>query len=622
MSEIGALRGELFAEPAISLETRDDGSMILRSRIKAKAPARSVGHWIRQWGAAAPERVFLAERPRPGEDWSRLSYGEALQKIRMIGNWMLDRGLSEQRPLTILSGNSIDHALIALGAMYVGVPVATISTAYSLMSGDHQALGAMVRLLEPGAIYVADLQSFGPALEAIEGIHNASIVTSGAVPAGARATTLNDLLAATPGSTADIAQDAVAPETIARLLFTSGSTGTPKAVINTHGMLTSNQEAKAAVWPFLEREPPVIVDWLPWSHTFGANHNFNMVLRNGGSLYIDDGRPTTKLAGLTIANLKEVGPNLCFNVPRGYDMLISAMRDDADLRRRFFATVRLIFYSAAALPQNLWEAIDALSQQTVGRSTPMVSAWGSTETAPLATDCHFQAERSGNIGLPVPGVELKLLPNGPKLEVRIRGPNVTPGYWKQPELTESVFDEEGFYIVGDAMRFADPAAPEKGLFFDGRVAEDFKLSTGTFVNVGQLRVDGIAVLDPVAQDIVLTGHDGDAVGFLIFPNLIACRRLAGIDDNEAPARTVLDHPAVRAHVAKGLEALRRKGVGSSRYATRARLLDSPPSVDRGEITEKGHLNQRAVLANRAAEIALLNGNDPTAYVGLDLPVQT
>jgi feruloyl-CoA synthase len=614
MNELSSLFGPLFAKPAVSLEKREDGSMIMRSLVQASPPARSVGQWVRDWADKSPDRTFLAERPRPKDDWLRLSYAAAHQKVRAIAGWVLERGLNAERPLVVLSDNSIDHALLALAAMYVGVPVATISPAYSLMSSDHQKLCAMIKLLEPGAIYASDLETFAPALAAIEGLHDAIVVASGAA-AAVPAISFDDLLAKSSNKAVDASYEAVSSNTIARFLFTSGSTGTPKAVINTHGMLTSNQEAKAAVWPFLGREPPVIVDWLPWSHTFGANHNFNMVLRNGGSLYIDGGRPTPNLTGVTAANLKDIGPNLCFNVPRGYDMLVNVMREDAELRQRFFSSVRLIFYAAAALPQNLWEAIGALSRQTVGRPTPMVSAWGSTETAPLATDCYFQADRSGNIGLPVPGVELKLIPNGGKLEIRVRGPNVTPGYWKRPDLTRSAFDEDGFYVIGDAVRFADPSIPEKGLFFDGRIAEDFKLSSGTFVSVGQLRIDGIAALDPIAQDIVLTGHDSDAVGFLIFPNMLACQRIACLE-NDASARAVLDHPAVRARLVEGLQKLKRTGGGSSRYAARARLLDGPPAVDCGEITDKGYINQRAVLENRAEDVALLNGDNPRAYVAI------
>jgi len=411
----------------------------------------------------------------------------------------------------------------------------------------------------------------------------------------------------------------VTPDTIAKFLFTSGSTGTPKAVINTQRMLTSSQQAKAQTWTFLEQssEELVILDWLPWSHTFGANHNFNLVLRNGGTLYIDGGKPAPGLFATSLANLRSVVPTVYFNVPRGFDMLIAALRTDDELRRKFFEGTRFAFYAGAALPQNLWDALEELSLATVGRKLPMVSAWGSTETSPLATDCHFLAKRSGNIGVPIPGTELKLVPSGDKLEVRVRGPNVTPGYWKAPELTAQAFDDEGFYKIGDAVTFADPARPDLGLFFDGRVAEDFKLNSGTWVSVGTLRVAGIAALAPLAQDIVVAGHGRDEVRFLVFPSLAACRSLAGLPESADP-REVITHPAVRSAIGQGLARLKAQGGHSSGYATRALLLAEPASVDGGEITDKGYINQRAVLTRRAAAVAVLEddaSSEPVACAG-------
>jgi feruloyl-CoA synthase len=424
-------------------------------------------------------------------------------------------------------------------------------------------------------------------------------------------------LAATPES-ADVAKAfaAVTPDTIAKFLFTSGSTGTPKAVVNTQRMLTSSQQAKAQTWTFLDqsRGDLVILDWLPWSHTFGANHNFNLVLRNGGSLYIDGGKPAPGLFATSLANLKSVVPTIYFNVPRGFDMLIAALRSDEELRRRFFGEVKLVFYAAAALPQNLWDDLEALSVETVGHRCPMVSAWGSTETSPLATDCHFRAERSGNIGVPIPGTELKLVASSDKLEVRVRGPNVTPGYWKAPELTRQAFDQEGFYLIGDAVKFADVARPERGLFFDGRVAEDFKLNSGTWVSVGTLRVAGITALAPLAQDIVVTGHGGNEVRFLVFPNIPACRAYAGLPDS-AGVGEVIAHDKVRRAILQGLAKLKRQSANSSGHATRALLLAEPPSVDGGEITDKGYINQRAVLTRRADAVAKLSDDASAEWIG-------
>lgn len=604
----------LFAEPRVNAERRADGTLILSSPVALPEPERSVGAWLVRWAGEAPGRTFLAERADPAGPWTKLAYGEAHERVRAVASSLLARGLSAARPVAILSDNGIDHAVLALGAMHAGIPVATISPAYSLMSSDHEKLRAMIELLAPGLIYVSDAKPFAPALAAITGDHDGLVVASR--NAGDGILPFTELLPKTDEAAVDAAFSSVGPDTAARYLFTSGSTGLPKAVINTQRMLTASQEARALTWPFLESEPPVVLDWLPWSHTFGANHNFNMVLRNGGTLYIDGGKPAPHLFHITVANLKDVGPDICFNVPRGFDMLVAALRDDEELRRQFFTRTRLIFYAGAALPQNLWSALETLSRETTGAVVPMVSAWGSTETAPLATDCHFQADRSGNIGVPVPGTELKLVPSADKLEIRVRGPNVTPGYLNNPELTAQAFDDEGYYRTGDAVRFSDPERPEAGLFFDGRVAEDFKLTSGTWVSVGDIRVQGVAALDPVAQDIVVTGHDTNEVGFLVFPNLAACRKLAGLGD-EAPARAVLDHAAVRAHVKAGLKKLKSQGGGSSRFATRARLLASMPAVDAGEITDKGYINQRAVLARRSDEVKLLQGEDRSAWIGLD-----
>jgi feruloyl-CoA synthase len=387
-------------------------------------------------------------------------------------------------------------------------------------------------------------------------------------------------------------------------------------VINTQRMLTSSQQAKAQTWTFLEgaRDDLVILDWLPWSHTFGANHNFNLVLRNGGTLYIDGGKPAPGLFSTSLANLRSVRPTVYFNVPRGFDMLITALRGDDELRRKFFGEVKFAFYAGAALPQNLWDALEELSIKTSGHALAMVSAWGSTETSPLATDCHFQAQRSGNIGVPIPGTELKLVPSGDKLEIRVRGPNVTPGYWKAPELTAQAFDAEGFYMIGDAVRFADPERPELGLFFDGRVAEDFKLNSGTWVSVGTLRVAGIAALSPLAQDIVVTGHGRDDVRFLVFPNIAACRAQAGLPESAA-VDDVIGHAKIRAAIAHGLAKLKAQGGHSSRHATCALLLAEAASVDGGEITDKGYINQRAVLTRRAAAVAVLDDDALTEWVG-------
>ena len=607
-------REALFATPDIVAERRADGSIWLKSMTPLQSAARCIGDWLEHWARRSPERIFLGERSSVDAPWTTVTYKDALRQVRSAGAWILAQGMSAERPLVILSDNSIEHALFALGAMHVGVPVASISPAYSLMSKDFDKLKSMITLLDPGAIYVSSLKPFASALAAIKPLHTATVVSGDAES--------NDAISfRVPAATLETdtvarAFAAIGPDTIAKFLFTSGSTGTPKAVINTQRMLTSSQQAKAQTWSFLDNAQGdlVILDWLPWSHTFGANHNFNLVLRNGGTLYIDGGKPAPGLFATSLANLRSVMPTVYFNVPRGFDMLTAALRDDEELRRRFFTEVKFVFYAGAALPQNLWDALEDLSIKTTGRAIPMVSAWGSTETSPLATDCHFQAERSGNIGVPIPGTELKLVRSGDKLEVRVRGPNVTPGYWKAPELTAKAFDADGFYLIGDAVTFADPDRPERGLFFDGRVAEDFKLNSGTWVSVGTLRVAGITALAPLAQDIVVAGHGGDHVRFLVFPNIAACRAHAGLADNASVA-DVIGNEKIRAAIARGLAKLKGQGGGSSTHATRALLLAEPASVDGGEITDKGYINQRAVLTRRAAAVAMLEDDACTEWVG-------
>ncbi|MDO9062413.1 MAG: feruloyl-CoA synthase [Bradyrhizobium sp.] len=605
----------LFATPAITVDRRADGSIIVKSTVPLQPAARCVGDWLEHWARQTPATVFLGERATVDAPWTTVTYSDALRQVRSAASWILAQGLSARRPLVILSDNSADHALFALAAMHAGVPAAAISPAYSLMSRDFDKLKSMVGLLDPGAIYVSGTKPFAAALAAIKPLHGAVIVT-GDVDSGDAIPFRQ--IAATPETDAMARAFAtVGPDTIAKFLFTSGSTGTPKAVINTQRMLTTSQQAKAQTWSFLENadDDLVILDWLPWSHTFGANHNFNLVLRNGGTLYIDGGKPAPGLFATSLANLRSVMPTVYFNVPRGFDMLIAALREDDELRRRFFGEVKFAFYAGAALPQNMWDAMEELSVKTIGRALPMVSAWGSTETSPLATDCHFQARRSGNIGVPIPGTELKLVRSGDKLEVRVRGPNVTPGYWKAKELTAQAFDADGFYLIGDAVTFADPDRPELGLFFDGRVAEDFKLNSGTWVSVGTLRVAGITALSPLAQDIVVTGHGGDHVRFLVFPNIAACRAQAGLPDS-ADASEVIGHDKVRAGIAAGLSKLKaQSGGGSSTHATRALLLAEPASVDGGEITDKGYINQRAVLTRRAAAVATLEDDASDEWIG-------
>jgi feruloyl-CoA synthase len=600
-----AMKG--FANAAVVSETRADGSIVLRCPRALGPYARCIGEYLEHWAQVAPARLFLAERQ--GEGWRKVTYAQALAAVRALGAGLLDRHLSVERPLVILSDNSINHALLTLAAMHVGVPVAPVSPAYSLMSKDHVKLRSILDLLNPGLIYACDGAKFAAALRAVD-LHGAQVVTdSGAAQEGLPILSFDELLATPVGVAVDRAYAAVGPDSIAKILFTSGSTGVPKGVINTQRMLCSNQQAIVQNWPFLEDRPPVVVDWLPWNHTFGGNHNFNLILKNGGTLYVDEGKPAPGLIEKTVANLREISPTMYFNVPRGFDMLMAYLEKDDALRGRFFADLDMIFYAAAALPQNSWQRLEALSIKARGHATTMLSAWGATETAPMVTNVHFSIDHAGVIGLPAPGCEIKLVPNATKLELRVRGPNVMPGYWKQPELTKAAFDEEGFYLMGDAGRFADPHDHAKGIEFDGRIAEDFKLTSGIWVHVGALRVDALSLLAPVAQDIVVTGHDRDAVGFLIFANPVGCRSLCPELAADLPMAQVLADARVMAHVRSGLVQL-ASGGGSSMVAERALLMDEPPSIDAGEITDKGYINQRAVLTRRNALVERLHAGTP------------
>jgi feruloyl-CoA synthase len=599
----------IFASPAVSLSRRDDGTILLNNPVALEPYARCVGEYLQYWAESAPDRDFIAQRS-PAGLWQGLTYAQMLDKVHRVGTWLLRNGITPERPVCVLTDNSIDHALLMLAAMHVGIPYASISPAYSLMSKDHEKLKNLVERLNPGVIYAGGIARFQAALESIKSLHHAQLVVADEDDCqGVDALRISELMADIDLAMVNKAFATVTPDTIAKILFTSGSTGYPKGVLNTQRMLCSSQQAKEQVWPFLKEEPPVLLDWLPWNHTFGSNHNFNMVLKHGGTLYLDGGKPVPGLFDISIANLREIAPTLYMNVPRAFDMLLAALKSDAGLRKQFFSRLKLIFYAAAALPQHLWDGLIEMSREELGHVVPMVTAWGSTETSPLVTDCHFQADRSGVIGLPVPGVTLKLVPAGEKLEVRVKGPVVTPGYFKQPDVTQAAFDEEGYYKIGDAVRFADPDRPEAGLIFDGRVSEDFKLTTGTWVSAGNLRIKGLEYLSPVAEDIVVTGHDRDEVGFLVFPNFKACRQLAGLAD-DTDVQEVISHPEVLSALRKGLVKLKKAHPASSMHAERAMLLDSPPSVDDGEITDKGYTNQRAVLQRRVMEVEALYETSP------------
>jgi feruloyl-CoA synthase len=554
------------------------------------------------WAKAAPDRVFLAQRGGDGR-WRELTYAEVCHTVRRIGAALLRRGLSPDRPIAILSGNDIEQALLGLAATLVGIPFAPISPAYSLMSSDFGKLKTILRLLTPGLVFVNDGLSFARALYATVPDDIELAVTRN--PLGDRPTTLfADLIGDEDAAGVAAARAAVTPDTIVKFLFTSGSTGHPKGVINTHRMLCANQAMLAASFAFVQDEPPVVLDWLPWSHTFGGNHNFNMVLVNGGTLYIDDGNPTPAGVAKTVRNLREIAPTIYFNVPKGYEALIPHFRADDALCQMFFSRLNMLFYAGAGLNHTTWNEINDLAVATTGERVIFLSSLGSTETAPLALSCSWDFDRPGNIGLPAPGVELKLVPNEGKLEARLRGPHVTPGYWRDDRLTREAFDEEGFYKIGDALKFVDADNPAKGLLFDGRIAEDFKLSTGTWVSVGPLRVRFIDHFAPYVREVVLAGPDRDEIAALVFPDVEACRAAAGLAA-DAPVEAVLGHARVRALFAERLASLAQTSTGSSTRVMRLIPMAEPPSLDKGEMTDKGSINQRAVLKNRAALVDAL-----------------
>jgi feruloyl-CoA synthase len=552
---------------------------------------------LEHWAKVAPDRVFLAQRDAQGE-WRRLTYAQVLADVKRIAAALLRRGLSPERPLVVLSGNDIEHALLALAAMSVGIPYAPISPAYSLMSSDLGKLRAILTLLTPGLVFANDGGPFARALYSTVPDEIELVVTRN--PLGDRKTTMfSDLLGATDDAGTAAAHAKVSPDTIAKFLFTSGSTGNPKAVINTHRMMCSNQAMLASGFAFVADEPPVVVDWLPWSHTFGSNHNFNMILVNGGSLYIDDGNPTPPGVPKTARNLREIAPTIYFNVPKGYETLVPHLHADEALRRNFFSRLKVLFYAGAGLNQPTWNELTRLAIEVTGERIIILSSLGSTETAPLALACTWDFGRPGNIGLPAPGVELKLVPNEGKLEARLRGPHITPGYWRQDHLTREAFDAEGYYKLGDALKFVDPDDPAKGLLFDGRIAEDFKLSTGTWVSVGPLRARFLDHFAPYVRDVVFAAADKDDIAALIFPDIEACRKLGGLAADASPA-AIIDAATVRTKFAELLGRLAALSPGSSMRVERAILMAEPPSMDKGEMTDKGSINQRAVLKNRVA----------------------
>jgi feruloyl-CoA synthase len=603
-----------FRPAEAEFEERADGSLIVRCPTKLEPYPTRYTEYLEHWAARAPDRLFLTRRHQVGAqvgaqggagggEWRGVTYAEMLTAVRAIGQALIDRGLSAERPVAILSGNDVEQQMIALAAMHVGVPVAPISPSYSLLATDFAKLRHVLSLVTPGLVFVNDGAAFARAIAGTLSPDLELVVTQNP-PEGRPATLLADLLATTPTDAVDRAAASVTGDTVAKLLFTSGSTGMPKGVTNTHRVLCSNMRIIQQTWTFMLETPPVLVDWLPWNHTAGGNNDFGIVLANGGTMYIDDGKPTPNGFAETLRNLREIPSTLFSSMPKCLEELAHEFARDRQLRETFFSRMQLIFYAGASLAAHVWKAIDDAAIATLGHTVPMMTGLGSTETGPFALCASMEHHGSGVVGLPAPGVELKLLPSGDKLEMRIRSPSVTPGYWRQPELTAAAFDEEGFYRMGDALRFADPANRLAGFMFDGRITEDFKLTTGTWVSVGNLRTQLIVQFAPTIRDVVIAGHDRDYIAVLLVPVLEALRAHAG------DAADVLAHPKVQQVLREKLRAHAAAATGSSMRVMRALVLREPLTLDRGELTDKGSISQRTVLQTRAHLVAALFEDSP------------
>ncbi|MEW6642169.1 MAG: feruloyl-CoA synthase [Pseudomonadota bacterium] len=607
-STLAPLRPISFGRTSVTIDRRDDGTIYLRPTAALGAYPHRLTDKLHYWAAMAPHRVFMAERAAGG-GWREVTYAQLLESSRVIASALLARGLSADRPLVVLSGNSVDHALMAFGAYYAGVPVCPVSPPYSLVSKDYSKLAYVIGLLTPGLVFADDAALFADAILANVPAATEIVASRGDIP-GRAVTSLADLLTTAEHRRLDEAHDAIGPDTIAKFLLTSGSTGKPKAVINTQRMICANQVMLADTLAFLKDEPPVIVDWLPWNHTFGGNHNIGLTLFNGGSMYLDEGKPTPAGIAETVRNLREIAPTVYFNVPKGYESLLPYFREDKALRTKFFSRLHAMFFSGAALSAHVWNALDEVAVEATGWRVPVLTGLGATETAPFFMCVTPETSRSGHVGLPVPGNEAKLVPDNGKLEVRARGPNVMPGYWREPAMTAKAFDEEGFYKFGDALKPVDAKDFGAGFDFDGRITEDFKLGSGTWVSVGPLRARFVAACAPLVRDVVITGLNRDELGALAILDLDGCRAInPGLPAHDLAAAAA--DPQVRSAFRTRLAAFAAEATGSSTRIARAVLLDTPLSIDHSEVTDKGSVNQRAVLEHRADLVDRLY-RDPAA----------
>ena len=590
-------RAVRLCAPEVVVDRAADGTIRLRSPHALPPYADKLTERLEHWAREAPDRVFMADRA-PDGGWRTITYAQTLEQVRRIGAALLERDLSPDRPIAILSGNDLEHALLGLGANYVGIPYAPISPAYSLISSDFGKLRHIVNLLTPGLVFAADGAQYARAIEAVVPPDVEIAVTRHPLPR--RTMSFAELAAGRPSAAVDALHAGVGPNTIAKFLFTSGSTGMPKAVINTQLMWCANQAMIRSALQFFQDEPPVVVDWAPWHHTAGGNHDVGLVLYNGGTLYIDDGKPLPGAIEATVRNLREVAPTWYFTVPKGFEALLPFFRQDAALRENFFSRLKVLWFAGAGIAQHVFDEWKEMARRTCGEDILFLTGLGSTETAPYAFGRMWDAANAANVGLPPPGLDVKLVPMDGKYEARLRGPNITPGYWRDEALTKAAFDADGYYRLGDALKFDDPAMPEKGLLFDGRIAEDFKLATGTWASVGPLRAAFIAHFAPYVKDVVIAGADRDDIAVLVFPDLDACRRLAPDLAGHASPADIVAHDGVLREFRFLLGSFAKQATGSSNRIVRGLLLDTPPSLDAGEATDKGSLNQRRVLEHRAS----------------------
>jgi feruloyl-CoA synthase len=596
-----------FLSRDIRIDRRSDGTIVLQSNHKLKPYERHVPAFLARWAKDAPDRLWLAQRRGPSRDWLKVTYAEAKQQVDAVTQALIDRGFGPDRAVMILSSNSIEFALLSMAAMQARAPLAPVSPAYSVMSQDHAKLKYVFDLIKPGLVFVQNGAIYADALADLD-LDGVLLVHVDKAPTGRQSLPWSELVATRPTDAVQASIDAIEPGTIGKFLFTSGSTGMPKAVINTQEMMCANLAMSQMVRVRKASDPvPVMLDWLPWNHTMGGNATFQSNLADGGTTWIDDGKPLPGLFEETLRNLREISPTYFANVPAGYAMLATALEQDERLAEKFFANLNSLAYGGATLSDDLYERMERLAVKHTGHRLPFITGWGSTETAPTATTVHWASERVGLVGLPFPGVQLKMVPTGEagRYELRLKSVIVTPGYYKRPDLTAQMFDEEGFYQIGDAGRFVDPEDPSQGLVFDGRVVEDFKLTSGTFVLVGTLRSTAVAAVSPVLQDAVVCGQDREYVGLLGFPNLAACRHVAGDDNVQLSAAELLAHPRVVETLRRGLAAMNAVGKGSSMKVRRVLLMHEPPSVDGHEITDKGYINQRATLDRRKALVERL-----------------